>query len=680
MSRPDAPPSLLVRAGAGADLLAAVRAQGVGALHVEDGIPDTDDRVWILDARAGLDEAAAWLGEARLVGIRAPAVVVGHPDDALRAAPVCLRLDAEWVAWSEDAAAIGARVMAVAAHAAAEPPAPADPVLEALFHATPFACLVLDAQGVVRVANTVARTWADAHAAPAREGVPFLDQARAWFGAPGEALSVEVAAALAGRARVVEFESAGVPYQCRFTPVAGSGSARVTVTCRDISRRRAAEARLRQQVTHDALTALPNRASLHERLVAGLQALRMGEFGAVGLLSVDVDRFKAVNDSLGLGTGDRLLAAFGARLCDVVGGEDRVARVGGDEFGVLVTLPPHDGNAVDAEVAAVAARIVEGARAPFVIDGVEVFVSATVGAAVATRAAPLDSDEMVRQAGLAMWSAKEAGGDRLEVYRDALDERARERLRLERDIRQALAMASFDVHFQPITDVAAGACVGVEALLRWSHPTRGDVPPQHFLPLCEELGLMPLITPFVLKRALEATAAWRTGTGGFREVPVHVNITASDVARPTFVDEVQHALDAARLPGAALFVELSESAVMRDPQRTADVLRALRDFGVRAAIDDFGTGTSSLSWLSRLPVSMLKVDGSFVRGEEDGGLSVVRSVLAFADVFGLDVVAEGVETAREVERLGAVGCTVVQGFRFASPMPESDVPAACLAK
>ncbi len=674
----DVPSPILVRAGAGSDLLGAVEAEGVG-LRLVDGIPSVDDRVWLLDARASLDEAVAWLGEARLVGIRAPVVVVGSPDDALRAAAACLRLDAEWVAWHEGDTAIGARVLAAATHASAEPPALADPVLEALFQATPFACLVLDGEGRVRVANAVARAWADAHGLPAQEGAPFLDQARAWFGAPGEALGPDVAAALSGRARVVEFEAAGVPYQCRFTPVVGEGVARVTVTCRDISRRRAAEARLRLQVTHDALTGLPNRASLHERLVSGLQALRLGELGAVVLLAVDVDRFKAVNDSMGLGVGDRLLAAFGTRLSDVVGGEDRVARVGGDEFGVLVTLPNHDGVSVDAEVAAVAARIVEGARTPFDIDGVEVFVSATAGAAVATRTAPLDSDEMVRQAGLAMWSAKEAGGDRLEVYRDALDERARERLRLERDVRQALALASFDVHFQPITDVADGGCVGVEALLRWRHPTRGNVPPQHFLPLCEELGLMPLITPFVLKRALQATAAWRDGAGGFREVPVHVNITASDIARPTFVEEVAHALANAGLPGSALFVEVSESAVMRDPQRTADVLRALRDRGVRAAIDDFGTGTSSLSWLSRLPVSMLKVDGSFVRGEEDSGLSVVRSVIAFAEVFGLGVVAEGVETAREVERLREVGCTVVQGFRYANPMPEADVPAACLA-
>ncbi len=639
-------------------------------------VPDPHEcSLWLLDGRHDLDGIMETVGGARVLGIHVPAVVLCTGETLAVQAQSTATLDIVLVPCSHGplGTATFRAVLQEARWSHVRGALPTtDPALTALFDATPFACLLLDAESRVVAANRAASTWASAQGFPIATGASLVALVDRWFGAGAASVRSALDAAPAHGLFHADFHGPdGTSYQARIAPIVvhGTGEGRAGVhgpaqrvlTARDVTSRRTAEQRLRHQATHDLLTGLPNRALLAERVEERLRTR-----GHASLLLIDIDRFKAVNDSMGLGLGDRLITGFGRRLSAVLTPRHLLARLGGDEFAVL----PHDQD----DPAAVAQRVVELARQPFEIDDLEIYVSASVG--IGATGADATVEDLLRAAGVATWAAKEAGGDRVEAHRAEMDGRAHERLRLETDVRRAIATDAFLLHFQPMRDLRTGGWTAVEALLRWQHPERGSVPPASFLPLCEELGLMSVITPWVLERALRAMQGWRENVPALAEARVHVNITAADLARASFVDEVLQALRVTHALPSILGIEVTESAVMRDPERGAEVLRRLKDLGVVIAIDDFGTGHSSLSWLSRLPVDMLKVDGSFVRGEGRAGLPIVRSVLAFADAFGLDVVAEGVETELQQARVTEAGCVSAQGFALSAPVPEGSVGGA----
>ncbi len=674
-----APPLLPVRIHVYGALDVRAWADSAAAAQVElravSRIPDPHEcSLWLLDGRNDLAGITEVVGSARVLGIHVPALVLCGSDIVSTQAQALALLDIVLVGCLHGP--LGGETFETVVHEARWAHVRgarhgADPALTALFDATPFACILLDAENRVVAANRASSVWAAKQGFPIVDGASLVTMVDRWFGAGAVGVRSALDAVPTHGLFHADFHGpGGTSYQARIAPitmhgdlvgatVAGVvGPAQRVLTARDVTARRLAEQRLRHQATHDLLTGLPNRALLVERVEQDL-----GTRGAAALILIDIDRFKAVNDSMGLGLGDRLITSFGRRLSAALVPRHFVARLGGDEFAVL----PHDND----DARAVAQRVVELARQPFEIDDLEIYVSASAGIGVA--GSDTTAEDLLRAAGVATWAAKEAGGDRVEAHRSEMDGRAHERLRLETDVRHAIATNAFILHFQPIRDLRTGAWTAVEALLRWEHPERGSVPPASFLPLCEELGLMSVLTPWVLEHALLAMQRWRVTVPELAEARVHVNITAADLARVGFVDELVQILRSTQCPATLLGIEVTESAVMRDPERGAEVLRHLKELGLVIAIDDFGTGHSSLSWLSRLPVDMLKVDGSFVRGEGRAGLPIVRSVLAFAEAFGLDVVAEGVETELQQERVTEAGCTSAQGFVLSRPVPEGAV-------
>lgn len=619
------------------------------------GPEDANAEVWLLDARQDLAGARVRVAHARALGIPLPVLVVTSAPskelDGLGVTSLVVPVGA-----ALDVAALEGAVQQMWAAAS---PSAHDPLVQALFDAATGACMVLDVRARVAFANEVARAWSARMGAESTPGADFLACARPWFGDAAAVIRPAWTEARQGRGVTTQFEAAGVPYVARFEPLGDDG--RVVVSAHDVTQRRQAEQRLRHEVTHDRLTGLTNRTRVLEVVASQLRGLQPPT-----VLTVDVDRFKTINESLGLAIGDRLLVAFGARLAQVAGEGALVARLGGDEFAVLPALQDV------AASQALGETICRAARDPFLLDDLEVFVSASVG--VVCGHAVGTADELLRAASVSVYTAKEQGGDRVVVHDDAMDGRAQERLALETDVRNALATDAFTLAFQPILALADGAVVGLEALLRWRHPVRGDVPPERFLPLCEELDLQPAITALVLERATAAFVRAAAMVPALRGARVHVNLSPGDLLRAELVDDITRALARADLPAERLCVELAESAVMRDPEVAAVALQRLRSLGVRVAIDDFGTGYSSLSWLSRLPVDAVKVDGTFVRDGMESGLTIVRTVLTFAEAFGLEVIAEGVETEDQRARLLAAGCGQAQGYVFAHPVGEALLP------
>jgi diguanylate cyclase (GGDEF)-like protein len=413
-------------------------------------------------------------------------------------------------------------------------------------------------------------------------------------------------------------------------------------------------ATIRHQAQHDALTGLPNRILFVERVE---QAMRAG--GDQAVLFVDLDDFKRVNDSLGHAAGDELLVAVARRLRASLRDTDTAARLGGDEFAVLV----HDGGV---ELASkVASRIIAALREPVEVSGTRMPVQASVG--IATALQQRDTDALLRNADVAMYAAKEGGKGRFAVFEPAMHDRLRDRVGLEADLRRALERGELVLAYQPLVSLADGGVVGAEALVRWQHPTRGLLSPAAFLPVAEESGLILPLGRWVLREACRQVGQWTSGHGG-RRLPISVNLSAHQLHHPGLVDEVVGALADTGLDPGALVLEVTESAVLRDHEVVAARLGALRARGVRIALDDFGTGYSSLSHLLYLPVDQLKIDRSFVRADD----AIVAAILQLGQRLGLEVVAEGVETQAQAERLLALGCQLVQGYHFGRPQPAAD--------
>jgi diguanylate cyclase (GGDEF)-like protein len=421
-----------------------------------------------------------------------------------------------------------------------------------------------------------------------------------------------------------------------------------------------ASRRLRRQALHDALTGLPNRTLLHERCEKAIGAARRHGHTAA-LLLIDLDRFKEVNDTLGHDHGDELLVEVSRRLSTIVRRGDLLARLGGDEFAVLLCDVPHRGI-----VAEVATRLHAALERPFDLRGVAINLEASVGVALS----PLHGDDvstLLRRADVAMYEAKQSGA-RIETYDFERDPYSAERLSLLAELRRALDEDELVLHYQPKISLASGRVIGVEALVRWQHPTRGLLPPAVFVPLAERTGMVADLTRWVLDAAVRECGEWRAA--GI-DLPVAVNLAAGNIVDAGLPDAARATLERYGVPGNRLECEISEHTVMSDPRRAGEVLARLRGLGIRLSLDDFGQGQSSLSYLKRLPLDEVKIDRSFVLGmaEDDDDAAIVRSTIDLARHLRLDVVAEGVETEEVADDLRELRCDIAQGYHFSRPLP-----------
>ncbi|MFC4535556.1 putative bifunctional diguanylate cyclase/phosphodiesterase [Sphaerisporangium dianthi] len=419
------------------------------------------------------------------------------------------------------------------------------------------------------------------------------------------------------------------------------------------------------QAMHDGLTSLPNRKLLVLRTEEALTEAR--DDVRVGLLLLDLDRFKEVNDTLGHPVGDRLLQIVAHRLTHSVRPGDVVARLGGDEFAVL--LPTVRDSAAAREVAA---RLRVALTEPVRLEGMTFDLDASVGIALYPDHAP-DFELLLQRSDVAMYFAKE-GRTGVEVYLAEKDRNSPERLNLLGDLRRAIGGSQLELHYQPKVSLSSGMVEGVEALLRWWHPERGPIPPDDFIPLAEQSYLMRQITQHVIDTALEQAANWwHAGI----QVPVSVNVSARDLLDPTLPDLIEAGLGRLGLPPRAIQLEVTERILMTDQAYTADSVHALVELGIPLALDDFGTGYSSLVRLQRLPVCEVKIDGSFVQrlGKTVDDERIVRSIVDLVRSLGLRSVAEGVETDEVAQRLRDMGCDAGQGWRFAEPMPARETTA-----
>jgi len=423
---------------------------------------------------------------------------------------------------------------------------------------------------------------------------------------------------------------------------------------------------LRSEANTDDLTGLANRRYFLRRLSSALRTAAREE-RSVGLLMIDLDRFKELNDTLGHHVGDRLLEQFGPRLRQAVRGADTLARLGGDEFAVLITELADQDAARD-----VADRIQGLLEEPFILDGMAVQVDASVGIAVFPDHGERTT-ELLQRADVAMYQAKhEHTGT--EIYSAERDGHSRERLALAGELRSALRARELVLHYQPKADLGTGRIVGVEALVRWQHPRHGMLAPDRFLAVAEQAGLMRQLTAYVLDEALRQAAAW--GAAG-RGLDMAVNVCAADLLDNRFPDEVHALLARHAVPAERLQLEVTENTVMSDPQRILDVLARLSEAGIALSLDDYGTGYSSLAYLKRLPIRELKIDRSFVcnMDTDDQDATIVRSTVELANNLHLRVVAEGVETNANWTALADMGAQLAQGYLLTAPLPASDFDA-----
>jgi diguanylate cyclase (GGDEF)-like protein/PAS domain S-box-containing protein len=432
----------------------------------------------------------------------------------------------------------------------------------------------------------------------------------------------------------------------------------------DITERAAIQEQLQHAAVHDALTGLPNRLLFIELLGQVLDRSRRQPDHLFGVLFLDVDRFKVVNDSLGHLVGDELLFGISRRLEGCMRQGDAIARLGGDEFTILL----NDLTEV-AQASSIAERILQALRDPFTLKGREVFVSASIGIALSASGYRKPEDIM-RDADTAMYRAKALGKARYELFDASMHARAVERLRLEHDLRNAIKRGEFMLHYQPIVALKSGRWTGFEALLRWQRPGR-HMSPAEFIPIIEEMGLIDLVGAWVIKEACSQIAQWRDRFPKLPALGVTVNVSARQLSRVDFVKTVRDAVWAANLRAGDLRIEITETTLMENPEGAEVVLRELCGLGVRVYLDDFGTGFSSLSHLHRFPVDTLKIDQSFIASLSKGSSqpAIVESIVALARTLGTHVIAEGVETEAQMTELMRLGCSEAQGFFFARPLP-----------
>jgi len=420
-----------------------------------------------------------------------------------------------------------------------------------------------------------------------------------------------------------------------------------------------AHAMAHEVATRDSLTGLLNRSSLLPEVARAVA----DNSRPAALLMIDLDRFKAVNDTLGHPVGDALLAKVGERLTASLRGTDTVARLGGDEFAVLQVGAEQPNGAET-----LAKRLVEVLSRPYVIQGHMIDVGASIGVAIAP--ASVTSDVLFKQADIALYRAKDGGRGRYTFFEQHMDEAMQARRSLEQDMRRALAFRQFELHYQPQMDIASRTVTGMEAFLRWRHPIRGLVAPNDFIPLAEETGLIVPIGEWVIRQACEDAASWPV------DVMIAVNVSAKQLASGKLVSSVEGALARAGVAASRLEIEITESVLMSDVAGCVETLHRLRDLGARVSMDDFGTGYSSLSYLSSFPFDKIKIDQSFVReGDAVKNEGIVRAITAIGKHLGMATIAEGVETEAQLGHMALSGCGSVQGYLISRPVPAADVAA-----
>lgn len=432
----------------------------------------------------------------------------------------------------------------------------------------------------------------------------------------------------------------------------------------EMEQRERSQATIAHLAHHDALTGLGNRLLFHKELSDAV-AHRREHGGHLAVLFIDLDGFKTINDTLGHGTGDAVLKHLASRLRNSVRESDKIGRLGGDEFAVI-----QFGNEQPREATALATRLIEVIGTPFSIDGQRLVIGASIGIAVADGEYQ-DPDQLLRAADLAMYRAKADGRNRFRFFESTLDRQAQERRDLELALRAAVDQDALEIHYQPLVNVLTGQISGFEALSRWMDPHRGFVPPSTFIPLAEEIGLIDHIGERVLRRACAEAVNWP------EHIAVAVNLSPAQFLGGRLISAVKDALDASGLPPSRLELEITESIFLRNSESNLALLGELGELGVRISMDDFGTGYSSLSYLRSFPFDKIKIDKSFIRdlSTSDSSVAIVRAVCGLARSFGASTTAEGVETDDQLARIGAEGCTEVQGYIFGKPMPPEEIPA-----
>jgi diguanylate cyclase (GGDEF)-like protein len=426
---------------------------------------------------------------------------------------------------------------------------------------------------------------------------------------------------------------------------------------RDLTQRLVAEERAEALTRHDALTGLPNRRRLAEQVAEAAVAAARHEADAFALLIVDLDRFRQINDSLGHDTGDRVLLDVAQRIQGCLRQHDVLARVGGDQFAVL--LQPADATAAEST----ARRILNVVAQPCSIDGSQFTITCSIGMALAPSHG-MHIDDLTRHAEAAVRAVKVAGRANFRLHQARAEVDRHQDMRLDHAMRQALVSGRFRLHYQPQVDLASGHIVSAEALLRWRDPELGEVPPARFIPVAEDSGFIVAIGDWVLSQAMRQAALWHQR--GY-SLPIAINVSALQFEQAHFVDRVASVLAVSGVPAHLLELELTESILVHDAEDALNRLHALHRLGVRLSIDDFGTGYSSLAYLKRFPIRKLKIDRSFVSGlpDDDSDAGIVRAILQMAKALGMGVIAEGVETEAQRQFLAQEGCDEFQGFLFA---------------
>jgi len=407
----------------------------------------------------------------------------------------------------------------------------------------------------------------------------------------------------------------------------------------------------------DVLSGLPNRGRVRQLLGEALRTATTSNVPCA-ILFLDLDGFKPVNDTFGHPKGDAVLRAVAKRLVDEVGADGHVGRMGGDEFAIVIT---------DAQsrkkVEQMADRIIKSVKEPYMIDQMEIRIGVSIGCSFG----PIDGatvDDLILKADLALYQAKDAGRGVARYFSSELQSEQDDRVRLETDLRQALASQQFHLVFQPLINAKTQKLIGFEALIRWNHPQRGFVPPNIFIPVAEENGLMPQIGAWVIDEACRAIATWPDS------ITVAVNISPKQILIPALPNVVSEAISKYKIPGNRLELEVTEGVFLGDSGKTVDVLGRLRALGVGIALDDFGTGYSSIGYLNKAIFHKLKIDGSFVReaGSRPENVAIIKSIVQLAKSFRMSVTAEGVETAEDFERMRELGCDTIQGYLFGKPL------------
>jgi diguanylate cyclase (GGDEF)-like protein/PAS domain S-box-containing protein len=454
-------------------------------------------------------------------------------------------------------------------------------------------------------------------------------------------------------------------FALRARPVVGSDGevVRLVGTISDVTEFKTAEERLLHDAVHDNLTGLPNRELFLDRLKAVLGLAKSDAALRPTVLVIDIDRFKQVNDSVGMAVGDSILLTLARRLGRLIKPQDTLARLAGDQFGMIL-LSERD----SARITAFAETIRKTLRAPITFRDREIFLTASIGLALGG-GDPEQAEDLLKDAELAMYHAKRTGGDRIDVFKDAMRARKSDRLSVESDLRRALERDEITILYQPIVRLEDRSVAGFEALARWNHPKLGRLSPAEFINIAEETGLIVELGLFVLDRAARQLSTWQRTVRHRDPLFTSVNVSSRQLLRHDLIQDLRTVLGRAPLTRGSLKLELTESAVMENPEHAAQMLQRIRELGAGLALDDFGTGYSSLAYLQRFPFDTIKIDQSFVRMSAKGTRPVIlRSMIALAHDLGMDVVAEGAETDSDAVELFQLGCEYVQGFAFGEPM------------